>query len=733
MSGKSLTTTKNPKDGDEQSSSLSWHKWCRLCAKSELNDEYESSIFAKNEAGANEADLATSVGKYFWVNIKAEDEISQCLCRECRKLVEELVTFTERVNKVQTLFVLLQTMKPKTIKEAVKFRTQFGLSEEGWQHIIKPEAPKIQETPKPLLIDQQIQTDLLYTNVIKELDTQTSICKAKKDLIDILQRPDKNEDYESQTETEQDTNIYEFTMQEDNEVDFVENEDFVVPSGSSHTEVIKSSQEDTEPANELEDEELQDSDLFKELKFKHEDDEEEEEEDDGQQQQPKRFKIISAEEEVEVEYQDSQQTIEHTEEEENEEDFVEDMGDSLEVLDEERTQNYVNTSDSKNNTQPDIFELLKGKRGRPYGSKKLDSNNTSYRYECKECKRRYKNPTIFRKHMITLHDVIAELPNSHLPSNKCSVCSKEFLTRSSLRLHMRNHLPDEEKYNVPCPYCERKFSQVGAMKQHVKGIHHQMKPFICDQCGKECKTMAALTEHQLVHTDECPFECEVCHKRFKNKPRLKSHMDTHTKSLYKCPDCDLELNTRRTLLQHRLVHSDVKRFKCEFCDAAFKRSKALKNHLILHSGLRPYKCNFCNRSFSNGSNCRAHKKRAHRKQLEEEEANGKVAERVPIPKLEELKTVKGVLVQPRKVRKSGGLSDRVIQLLQTAEERKLQNSQEYENDDGATAAAAVENYESYTDFHYEIDKSEVDETESLVDNPSEECEETVIYEIIDEI
>ncbi|XP_037825480.1 zinc finger protein 572-like isoform X2 [Lucilia sericata] len=708
MSGKHLTNINNPKDVQQPSESSSWLNWCRLCAKSELNDERKYSIFDKNEAGANEADLATSVGKYFWVNIKAEDEISQCLCRECRKLVQELVTFTERVNK---------------------FRRQFGLSEEGWEHIIKPEPPKIQEVPKPLLIDQQVQTDLLFTTEIKETEAQTSISKAKKDLIDILQKPDKNDDYESQTETEHDTNVYEYSMQEDNEVDFVNNEEFIVPSGSSHTEVIKSSQEETEQAEEQEDEEeLQDSDLFKELKFKQEDDEEEEE--DEHQQQPKRFKIISAEEEVEVEYQDSQQT-EHTEEE-NEEDFEEDMGDSLEVLEEGNNDNYINTSDSKNNGQPDIFELLKGKRGRPFGSKKMDSNDSTYRYECKECKRRYKNPTIFRKHMITLHDVIVELPNSHLPSNRCSICSKEFLTRSSLRLHMRNHLPDEEKYNVPCPYCERKFSQVGAMKQHVKGIHHQMKPFICDQCGRECKTMAALTEHQLVHTDECPFECEVCHKRFKNKPRLKSHMDTHTKSLYKCPDCDLELNTRRTLLQHRLVHSDVKRFKCEFCDAAFKRSKALKNHLILHSGLRPYKCNFCNRAFSNGSNCRAHKKRAHRKELEEEEANGKVAERVPIPKLEELKTVKGVLVQPRKVRKSGGLSDRVIQLLQTAEERKLQNSQEYENDDGATAAAA-ENYETYTHFHYEMDKSEVDETESLVDNPSEECEETVIYEIIDEI
>lgn len=532
--------------------------------------------------------------------------------------MEELVSFTERVNKVQTLYVLLQNIRPSTLEEANKFRKQCGLVDEGWQHIIKPEPPNIPEPPpKPLLIDQQVQTD-------KEVREEAA--KDTQEILDILSKEQNSRNYEqtnsNETVTETKAEQVYYVIQPGQDEDFVENAEYIV--SDNKLEQPAEATEDDE-IDEEEEEEVQDSDLFKELKFKLEDDEDEL----SSEHRSKKFKIISNEEEgeLEVEYQESSQQLVHQTEEEN-------MQESMEYLEEEDEEDYVLTDETKATT----VGIPKGKRGRPFGSTNKETDDVSYSFECKECKRRYKNPNAFRKHMIIQHDVAVDLSDFPPPSNVCNICKKEFVSQSTLKFHMKNHLPDEEKFNIPCPYCDRKFTQVGAMRQHVNGIHHQMKPFICDQCGRACKTMAALNEHQLVHTNECPFECEVCHKRFKNKPRLKSHMDIHNNSLYKCPDCDMVLNTRRTLLQHRLVHSDEKRFKCEFCDAAFKRSKALKNHLILHSGLRPYKCNFCNKAFSNGSNCRAHKKRAHPKELAEEEANGKITERVPIPKLEELKS-----------------------------------------------------------------------------------------------
>lgn len=140
-----------------------------------------------------------------------------------------------------------------------------------------------------------------------------------------------------------------------------------------------------------------------------------------------------------------------------------------------------------------------------------------------------------------------------------------------------------------------------------------LRPFICEECGKSSVSIAALKEHQIIHSNEHPFQCQHCPKKFKNMHRLKIHEDTHKHTTYTCPHCDLQLNTKRTLRMHMVVHSDQKKYKCQYCGNEYKRSKALKvtlifpevfpnffldyifqikstiffqNHLILHTGLR---------------------------------------------------------------------------------------------------------------------------------------------------
>lgn len=46
-----------------------WLNWCRLCATQNLSQEESLPIFTKNEKGKTGAELATYVGKYFWVNV----------------------------------------------------------------------------------------------------------------------------------------------------------------------------------------------------------------------------------------------------------------------------------------------------------------------------------------------------------------------------------------------------------------------------------------------------------------------------------------------------------------------------------------------------------------------------------------------------------------------------------------------------------------------------------------
>lgn len=72
MRDKHLTKTNHTNDNDIHTQ---WLRWCRLCAKRELDEQESLSIFVQNESGKLDTDLATSVGKYFWVNVRG----SKCL------------------------------------------------------------------------------------------------------------------------------------------------------------------------------------------------------------------------------------------------------------------------------------------------------------------------------------------------------------------------------------------------------------------------------------------------------------------------------------------------------------------------------------------------------------------------------------------------------------------------------------------------------------------------------
>ncbi|XP_058450250.1 zinc finger protein weckle-like isoform X2 [Malaya genurostris] len=264
---------------------------------------------------------------------------------------------------------------------------------------------------------------------------------------------------------------------------------------------------------------------------------------------------------------------------------------------------------------------------------------------CESCDASFRTRSMYVYHLQSKHPDSAEL------SHGCSICPKRFPSEKKAKLHEYVHLPSDQKMVHPCSYCDKKFSKLVNVQAHIKAVHIGERPYICEECGKAFGTKGALKEHQITHSDEKPFQCIHCPKRFKNLPRLKTHEDIHNDTLYVCPHCGLQLNTKRTLKMHLVVHSDQKKFKCQYCGNEYKRSKALKSHLILHTGLRPYHCPFCEKTFANGSNCRSHKKKAHPKELAALEASGEQSRATNIPKLEQL--------QPKQLQSSTNADDSV--------------------------------------------------------------------------
>ncbi|XP_055903648.1 zinc finger protein 239-like [Eupeodes corollae] len=204
-----------------------------------------------------------------------------------------------------------------------------------------------------------------------------------------------------------------------------------------------------------------------------------------------------------------------------------------------------------------------------------------------------------------------------------------------------------ENRNKPhyCSKCEKGFIKFCNYRQHMKIVHettleNKHPVFVCGKCGKKCRSLSSLKEHEFSHSEERTFKCKNCEKAFKSITSLKQHEDTHNETRYICVVCGLQLNTQQTLRKHMIVHSDEKKYKCDYCGNGYKRVKALKAHLILHTGLRPYSCDFCDKTFANVSNCRGHKKKVHPIELAALEASGQVTvSTTVIPKLDELRAI----------------------------------------------------------------------------------------------
>lgn len=63
----------------------------------------------------------------------------------------------------------------------------------------------------------------------------------------------------------------------------------------------------------------------------------------------------------------------------------------------------------------------------------------------------------------------------------CEVCKKGYVSKASLKIHMRTHTNE--------------------------------RPFSCDFCGKAFRQSGDLTSHKRLHGTDKPIECNVCQKR----------------------------------------------------------------------------------------------------------------------------------------------------------------------------------------------------------------------------
>ena len=158
----------------------------------------------------------------------------------------------------------------------------------------------------------------------------------------------------------------------------------------------------------------------------------------------------------------------------------------------------------------------------------------------------------------------------------CLLCKRRFFTSQ----HLKNHEETHNNSPLPCNVCEKKFKTSNTLWSHTKTHSIREKKYKCPNCTKLFLTKSEVKVHIMVHTGEKPYKCPDCENTFKVKGELKSHKQIHIDEKPNiCAGCQMPFKTLARMNRHFiLVHTLNKFVSCQECGINLKES-SLNNHI----------------------------------------------------------------------------------------------------------------------------------------------------------